>query len=434
MQATLAFNGSGSAIPEQVNRGVRITLWLAIVAQFGLVLVSLILPAASVAPGASLADVLTQPLGFGVLTLAFPTVGAICIFRRPFQRVGWLLSVVAFGWALANAATGYARFARASGANLAGVDWALWLTGNSWPLFLSQGVLLLLLLLFPTGSLISRSWRPVAWLVVGWTALGAFTAAFAGGPLDDNLHIGIANPAGAPGQVGALLRVLNWWLLYGFLVLFAATSFGLLLRFRRSSGAERQQIKWVAAVAPIGAILAAGMYGVVALLGAGSLSAASQEVSAPALVLVIGAFLSIGLVPVTIGIAILRYRLYDIDLLINRTLVYGALTATLGAAYVAGIAVLQIVLHPFTQGSQLTVAVSTLLVAALFQPLRAQIQHAVDRRFYRRKYDATKTLETFGARLRSQVDLENIEAEVVAAARETVQPRQASLWLREVGR
>jgi hypothetical protein len=295
-------------------------------------------------------------------------------------------------------------------------------------------VLLFLLLTFPTGSLISRSWRPVAWLVMGWTAGGAVTAAFAGGPLDDNLHLGIVNPAGAPGQVGTVLRTINTLLLFAFPPLFAASSLGLLLRFRRSTGAERQQIKWIAVVAPIGVVLAVGMYGGVALLGAGSMSSASRGIAGPFLLLVAGAMLSIGLVPVTIGIAILRYRLYDIDLLINRTLVYGGLTATLAAAYVGAIALFQLALQPFTEQSQLAVAASTLLVAALFQPVRAGIQGAVDRRFYRQKYDAVQTLESFGARLRTHVDLESLRTEVVAAARETVQPRHASLWLREFGR
>jgi hypothetical protein len=410
---------------------MRIALWLAIAAQLGLVLASLILPALSLRPGASLVDVLAQPLLLGIVTLSFPAVGAICLLRRPAQRVGWLLSVAAFGWAVANAATGYARYALANPATAPGFEWALWLTGTSWPLFLSQGVLLMLLLVFPAGSLVSPSWRPVAWLVVGWTVTGAFVTSFAGGPLDDNLHLGIANPAAAPGQAGEILRALHGLLLYGFLVPFAASAGGLLVRFRRSTGAERQQIKWVAFVAPIAVVLAVGMYGGAALLGAGSMSDASREVVGPFLLLVAGVMVSIGLVPVTIGIAILRYRLYDIDRLINRTLVYGALTAMLAAGYVGAVGVLQIILDPLTRNSQLAVAASTLIVAALFHPLRGAIQRAVDRRFYRPKYDAARTLETFGTRLRSQVDLEAISAEVVGAARATVQPRQASLWLVE---
>lgn len=415
---------------------MRIALWLAIVAQFGLILASLILTALSLPPDASLAEGLAGSVGFAVLTAIFPAVGAICLLRRPSQPVGWLLSVVALGWTLANAAGGYARYARTvpDPVTLPGVEWALWLTGGSWPILLSQGVLLFLVLLFPTGSLISRSWRPVAWLVVGWTALSTIAAAFASGPLEDILNLGIANPAGAPGQVGAVLRAINGWLLYGFLALYAVAAFGLLLRFRRSIGVERQQIKWIAAVAPIGVVLMAVVYGTVALIGGGSLSTGSQQVDGPALLLVVGAFLSVGLLPVAIGVAILRHRLYDIDLLINRTLVYGGLTATLAAAYVGAIALFQIGLQSFTRESQLAVAASTLVVAVLFQPLRSAIQRAVDRRFYRRKYDAAKILEAFGARLRSQVDLATLSAEVVAAARETVQPRQASLWLREVGR
>jgi hypothetical protein len=433
MQARRESDGAGSPISEQVNPVLTLALWLAIVSQFGLVLASLILSAFSLPPGASLAEVLAEPFLLGVVTLAFPTVGAICLLRRPTQRVGWLLGIMALGWALANAATGYARYARASPTAMPGVDWALWLTGNSWPLFLSQGVLLLLLLVFPTGALISRSWRPLAWLVVGWMAVSAFASAFAAGPLEDNLRLGITNPAGAPGQAGAVLRALNGWLFFGFIVLLGATSFGLLIRFRRSTGAERQQIKWLAVVAPIAVVLAAGMYGGVALLGAGSMSNASREVDGPLLLLVAGAMGSIGLIPVAIGVAILRYRLYDIDVVINRTLVYGLLTATLAVAYVVTIAVFQVALGSFTGQSQLVVAASTLVVAALFQPLRAGIQRAVDRRFYRRKYNAAKALETFGASMRSQVDLEALRAEVVRAASDTVQPRQASLWLREVG-
>jgi hypothetical protein len=414
---------------------MRIALWLAIVAQFGLILASLILTALSMPPGASLAEGLAGPLAFAVLTVTFPTVGAICLLRRPSQPVGWLLSVVALGWTLANAAGGYAKYARSGTGpvTLPGVEWALWLTGGSWPIIVSQGVLLFLVLLFPTGSLISRSWRPVAWLVVGWTALSAIAAAFASGPLEDILDLGIANPAAAPGEAGAVLQAVNGWLLYGFLVLYAVAAYGLVLRFRRSSGAERQQIKWIAAVAPIGVVLLAVMYGAVAVLGAGSLSSGSQAVDGPALLLVIGGFSSLGLLPVAIGVAILRHRLYDIDLLINRTLVYGALTATLAAAYVGAIALFQVALQSFTQESQLAVAASTLVVAALFQPLRARIQRAVDRRFFRRKYDAQRTVEAFRSRLRDEVDLSRLTDELEALVKDSLQPASVRVWLRSEG-
>ncbi len=233
-----------------------------------------------------------------------------------------------------------------------------------------------------------------------------------------------------PGEAGSLVRVLSNWLVFGFVPLFALAAISLVVRFRRSRGAERQQLKWIAATVPIIVALVGGTYLVGALIGAGPVSDDPENVGGPVLLLVAAGVLSPGLLPVAIGLAILRYRLYDIDVVIRRTLVYGALTAILAAAYVGTIALFQLGLSSFTARNQLAVAASTLLVAALFQPLRAAIQRAVDRRFYRRKYDAAKTLETFGARLRSQVDIESLRAEVVAAARETVQPRQASLWLR----
>jgi len=194
----------------------------------------------------------------------------------------------------------------------------------------------------------------------------------------------------------------------------------LVARARRARGDERQQLKLVGFAVAVFAVVVFAF----ALQGLG-LQLVDEDVGD-----LIFYVATTGL-PLSIGIAILRYRLYDIDLIISRTLVYAALTAILAAAYVGAIAVLQVVLQPFTQGSQLAVAASTLVVAALFQPLRARIQRAVERRFNRRKYDAAKTLETFGTRMRSQVDLQTLKEEVVGAARETVQPRLASLWLLE---
>ena len=435
MQATPASARPGSPISEQVRPALTIALWLAIAAQFGLIVISLILTELSLTPGTPLVEGLAERILFGVVTLAYTTVGAICLLRRPSQPVGWLLSTVGLGWALANAATAYAQYAKSvSPAAVPGIEWARWLSGNSWTIVLSEGLLLLILLLFPTGSLLSSSWRPVARLVVGWTAVTAFATAFASGPIENKLGPLITNPAAAPGQAGAMLAALAGWLLYAFVILFAVTAIAVLLRFRRSQGAERQQMKWIAVASPIIVVLFAGVYGLVVVAGGVPLSGDPRDVRGPLLPILVAAILSFALFPVSIGIAILRYRLYDIDALINRTIVYGALTATLAAAYVGAIALFQLGLQSFTEQSQLAVAASTLVVAALFQPLRTAIQRAVDRRFYRRKYDAAKTLEAFGARLRSQVDLATLSAEVVTAARETVQPRQVSLWLREFGR
>jgi hypothetical protein len=424
-------DGPASPVAERVSPGLMIALWLAIVVQFGLILISLVLAAWSLPPGTSLAEGLAEPVAFGVVTLAFPTVGAICILRRPTQPVAWLLSVVALGWALANAATGYAQYAlSASPPTLPGIEWALWLSGDSWTIVVSQGVLFMLLLLFPSGSLISSRWRPAGWLVVGWTVVSAFAVAFAGGTLDDILGRGTTNPAAAPEPVGAVLRALAGWLSYCAVVLLALGATALGLRFRRSRGVERQQLKWIAVAAPVVVVAFVVTFGALALLGAEPTSSDSGAASGWLLAVVVLGTLSPGLLPVAIGIAILRYRLYDIDRLINRTLVYGALTASLAAAYVGAIAVLQVILQPFTQGSQLAVAASTLAVAALFQPLRAWIQRAVDRRFYRSRYDAERTVDAFSARLRDEVNLDSLSHDLLATVSGTVRPARAGLWLR----
>jgi hypothetical protein len=189
---------------------------------------------------------------------------------------------------------------------------------------------------------------------------------------------------------------------------------GLLLRFRRARGEQRLQLKWfVLTAATFAALLVAG-----AILN-------SQAIGQ--LLILIG----FALIPVGAGVGILKYRLYDIDVVINRTLVYGALTATLAGVYVGSVLLLQLALDSVTSGSSLAVAVSTLGVAALFRPARARIQAVVDRRFYRRKYDAARTLEQFSSRLREQVDLDALGGELRSVVSETMQPAHVSLWLRE---
>jgi hypothetical protein len=194
----------------------------------------------------------------------------------------------------------------------------------------------------------------------------------------------------------------------------AGACWSLVVRFRRSIGIEREQIKWLA-------------FSAVPLAVAGLASAVLPD----KLGQVLFVFLLLS-VPLAIGIAVTRYRLYDIDVLIRRTLIYAALSAALLATYVGGVALLQSILSPLISGSGVAVAISTLAVVALFQPLRTRIRSAVDRRFYRAKYDAEQTLDTFAGRLRDEVELDSVRAELLAAVREALQPSHASLWLRKV--
>jgi hypothetical protein len=197
---------------------------------------------------------------------------------------------------------------------------------------------------------------------------------------------------------------------------FLAIVVSLVRRFRRAQGVERQQLKWLVYSAAV--ILVAGIGGTIFVEPVSTDTSNALE------------SLAVTTYPIALGVAMLRYRLYDIDVVINRTLVYGALTAILAGVYIGCVLLLQLVLDPVTSGSSLAVAVSTLAVAALFRPARARIQAAVDRRFYRRKYDAAHTLEDFSARLREQVDLDALGGELRTVVAETMQPAHVSLWLR----
>jgi hypothetical protein len=243
--------------------------------------------------------------------------------------------------------------------------------------------------------------------------IGSGTA-FTPGPLVDKSEI--RNPLGLALLEGSLLEEggVGWLLLPGCVVISASS---MVVRFRRATGEERQQIKWFALAATFAAV------GWVAL----TFTYETELIGAAQLL----QLLSLLIIPLAVGIAFLKYRLYDIDLVINRTLVYGSLTAILALIYFGSVVLLRGLLFGFTgQPSQLTVVVSTLLIVALFNPLRRRIQGFIDRRFYRRKYDATKTLGAFSARLRDETDLDALSHEVVEVVRETMQPVHVSLWLR----
>jgi hypothetical protein len=343
--------------------------------------------------------------------LPLTLVGVVLAWRRPENPIGWLLSSFGLLGALNTFAQAYAtRGLTIAPGSLPGADVAMWFQSWEWAVYV--GILSTAFLLFPSGHLPSPRWRlPLAaiWVVV---AVICVSIAFFSSPPEE--QVSYRNP----------FAVAILWDYPPFLpLMYVAPSIGalsLVARARRARGDERQQLKLVGFAVAVFAVMVLG-YALQAL----GLQLLDQGVGN-----LIFYVATAGL-PLSIGIAILRYRLYDIDLIISRTLVYGALTAILAAAYVGAIAGLQVALRPFTQESDLAIAASTLVVAALFQPLRARIQRAVERRFNRRKYDAAKTLESFGARMRAQVDLQTLKEEVVGAARETVQPRLASLWLLE---
>jgi hypothetical protein len=356
--------------------------------------------------------------------LGYPLVGALVASRQPANPVGWLLLAIGIGLALGALVDTNLRSASppafAVSAWLSETAWYVWLT--------SAGVFLPLV--FPNGRLVSPRWRPVVWLGLAALLTSLVGVGFEPGPLDVDSPRPLDNPLGidaAAGFLSGLARVGEVLLAVSFLL--AAAS--LVVRFRRSRGTERQQLKWFAYVGLV-ALGGLALAMVAVLFGAQEGEEVSSWVGVPGAV---GWFVALGTIvigiPIATGMAILRYRLYDIDVVIRRTLVYGALTATLAASYVGSVLLLQLVLSP---ESDIAIAASTLAVAALFRPAGSRIQQLVDRRFYRRRFDAAKTLESFGARLRDEVALDSLSGELRGVVQETMQPAHVSLWLRGAAR
>ena len=376
------------------------------------------------------------PVGVNVLDdllifvpfLAFPVVGALIASRRPENPVGWICLTAGFFWMLiALMETGRAYWqAAAPGSEpyLVVID-ALTL----WMWIPPVGLLgIYLILLFPDGRLPSKRWRPLAWLSGAVMVLASLGITLAPGPLEN--HPGVRNPLGQEGHPWIADAGIGIILLLPICILASAVS--LILRFRRSGSEVRQQIKWLAFAASfvglvyLSSLVSELLFAPESLVGN---AAAPLWVEVQRNVLM----LSYAAVPVAVGIAVLKYRLYDIDLLINRALVYGALTATLVAVYFGGVATTQAVFLALTgqeQQPQLAIVVSTLAIAALFNPLRRRIQSFIDRHFYRRKYDAVKTLEAFSAKLRDETDLGTLSDDLLGVVMETMQPAHVSLWLR----
>jgi hypothetical protein len=340
------------------------------------------------------------------------TVGAIIASRRSHNPIGWLLCASGLVFGVVMFASEYAVYTLLvspgtlpAGEALASVN-PLWVLGFN--------LFVLMLILFPTGQLPRSRWRWLVYLYVAIAVGEVIAMLFLPGTLEANDLI--ENPLGIEGlpigrkPVQALVFTVG-----------LVASATLILRLRRGSWVERQQIKWLAyaaATATVGNILA---------------YTPPEAIGAPWLTSVGYVLVKLGVlgIPISIGIAILRYRLYDIDRIINRTLVYGSLTAMLVALYFGGIVVSQRVFVLLTgEKSTLAVVASTLLIAALFTPLRRRIQSFIDMRFYRRKYDARKTLEAFSTKLKNETDLESLNNDLVGVVRETMQPAHVSLWLR----
>lgn len=359
-------------------------------------------------------------VGFG----AFAVVGALLVLRRPTNAIGWIMAAIALMVSIFGAGRGYATYVVITRSEPDAVAvFGAWAANCYWFLMLALA-LIYLPMLFPDGRLLSRRWVPVA-VLAGIATFGIVLSR----ALVDNLPVGgvsdreIVNPIGIEG-LGRPEDLPITGVMEG---LFLAAAVGavasVVVRFRRSRGVERQQMKWFA-------------YVIVVLIGGSVLAGGISDATGVAWLENTSFVLSItGLscLPIAVGIAILKYRLYGIDVIINRTLVYGSLTAMLVLVYLGGVTTTQVLFRTLTgqqQQPQLAIVVSTLAIAALFNPLRRRIQSFIDRRFYRSKYDARKTLEAFSARLREETDLDALNTELVSVVSETMRPAHVSLWLR----
>jgi hypothetical protein len=339
----------------------------------------------------------------GIAFVLFGTVGALIAWHRPRNTIGWIFCAVGIGTGITDFSAAYTAYGTVKGHLPLPGTGVFNLLGNAvWPL---NWVLFLVFLplLFPDGHLLTRRWRIVGWLA----AVLAFLSMLAGWLSDLNVEMfGKVIPTDFWSSLSDNINLL-------VLPLSIAALVSLVLRFIRAKGRERQQIKWLT-------------YGTVIMA-----------------VLIVGGFfiwqdqtnlsfdLAIMFLPLSIGISILRNQLYDIDRLISRTLIYLLLSALLVLTYLALVFSLQYVLQGITRNSPVPIVVSTLVVAVLFQPLRKRIQSIIDRRFYRRKYNAERVLTSFGATLQSELDLAQLSEQLLAVVQETMQPTHISLWLRE---
>jgi hypothetical protein len=377
--------------------------------------------AAAIAGGVGIVSQRDMYLGFYAYVacwLIYAATGGVLAALRPRSPIGWLFAAMGLASELGLAAESIRPMIIDTGVVVRALD----LVGGFW--FIAFQLVAALLILFPDGRTPSPRWR-IALALIG---LNTVVGTLSSGSVPERSVLGQALVAAFGSQTGAALA----WGLQGAasLVMFALIAAGavaLVRRTRRSRGIERQQLKWIS----LAGVLVVAANGGTAIAFLSPLRALDPDAPFPAALFggipVISALIA---VPLAAAIAILRHRLYDIDLLIKRTLVYGATTAAIAVTFFVGIVALQAFLSRVTSGSELAVAASTLVSFALFQPIRGRVRNAVDRRFDRTRYDAARTLDAFADRLRDQVDLDSLSADLLGAVRTTMAPAHASLWLR----
>jgi hypothetical protein len=398
-------------------RAARVISWvvfpLAVVLTLGRIYLSTLNRAAD-AP--LVAGIVTATL-LEIVVLGFVALGLIVANRRPRNPVGWIIAGAGVTASASDFVESYAVYALITDpGSIPGGEVMAWV--SNWifiPVIFAAPAMLFLL--FPDGNLISRRWRPVFWIVI-LTTFAAMVSSFLQPVMNEAPFEGVVNPlvADPPRALLAPLSYIGW---PGMAASFLVAALAMILRLRRSRGVERQQLKWLAAAAAVLPLASA--------TGVASYYLGYEWIAG---------FLSIfSIIPIFLaaGYAVLRYRLYDIDVIINRTLVYGSLTVSLALVYFGGVTATQQLIRALTGQQaipQLAVVGSTLAIAALFNPLRRRIQASIDRLFYRRKYDAAITLEAFSSRLRDEADLDELNESLVSVVAETMQPAYVSLWLK----
>ena len=359
-------------------------------------------------------SIITGLMG-SVAAVTLATVGAVLASRLPRNPIGWLLLV-------SGAVLGFSFVATTPGVTgLPGGIWLLWLGNLTWyPAVVFVGVLLPLL--YPTGHLPSPRWRAVVVVAIVTMTLALINTAFS--PFSPgSAPPGVSNPLAVSGSLASVLSLMSSAGILAAVVCFPLAAASLVVRYRRAAGVERAQLRWFAAVAAL-----IGLSFAVALVTNSATSGLLAVVSNAAWLLL---FVGLALLPVAIGIAILRYRLYEIDRLISRSIGWGVLTVILGVVFVGFVLGLQTLLAPFTGSNELAVAGSTLLVFSLFQPVRRRVQGIVDRRFNRARYDAQAAVDAFTVRLRDEVDLEILQGSLLRLVEATLEPTTSGIWLRE---